>query len=521
MNKQENILLFCDIENLIVSRPRGPGARACRANASMRPSSSICLQLAIGLAIAAALPCLVENPLLGLVLSGALNVALLLRVRQLELKLATLERSTPACASQTPDTALRVQHQQSLAVPLPRLNAVEAQRLARGETVLKSIGQGGDGKEGLAAVMIEAPAELVWATLLDFGSWPSMVDNVTAADVYESVQPPATRPTHAHTLTAARSRSATSPDGGRLGRRHQGPRGDRGRPSEDHVSRAPRAGTLLRVLSSDAPVNMNARPHTRCSIGSTTSSRGPSTLRSPPTSSRTLATGCFARSPRGQTQRPSTTRRHTHIAPRVRPTFRSPTPHLRPPHTQHVFPRRCLPQARVSLSAWAPAWLGRFIAAQGLPRATAWLKRESERRFAAGGAWRGSLRRRVQSSPNLERMGRPAGQWAGDRAADGWSTGQRGGGAVSPPPKLVALEELAAESQQAPEADGVAQAIDFGGGGSAGQQADGQLAPQHGLRPRRLPRVASDADLLASASSRSRLMYRHKASAFRHRMRHF
>jgi len=176
--------------------------------------------------------------------------------------------------------------------------------------------------------------------------------------------------------------------------------------------------------------------------------------------------------------------------------------------------------ARVSLSAWAPAWLGRFIAAQGLPRATAWLKRESERRFAAGGAWRGSLRRRVQSSPNLERMGRPAGQWAGDRAADGWSTGQRGGGAVSPPPKLVALEELAAESQQAPEADGVAQAIDFGGGGSAGQQADGQLAPQHGLRPRRLPRVASDADLLA-ASSRSRLMYRHKASAFRHRMRHF
>ena len=111
----------------------------------MRPSSSICLQLAIGLAIAAALPCLVENPLLGLVLSGALNVALLLRVRQLELKLATLERSTPACASQTPDTALRVQHQQSLAVPLPRLNAVEAQRLASGETVLKSIGQGGDG----------------------------------------------------------------------------------------------------------------------------------------------------------------------------------------------------------------------------------------------------------------------------------------------------------------------------------------------------------------------------------------
>ena len=215
----------------------------------MRPSSSICLQLAIGLAIAAALPCLVETPLLGLVLSGALNVALLLRVRQLELKLATLERSTPACASQPPDTALRVQHQQSLAVPLPRLNAVEAQRLARGETVLKSIGQGGDGKEGLAAVMIEAPAELVWATLLDFGSWPSMVDNVTAADVYESAQPPATRPTHAHALTAARSRSATSPEHeraaatspGRVGRRHQGPRGDRGRPSEDHVSRAPRA----------------------------------------------------------------------------------------------------------------------------------------------------------------------------------------------------------------------------------------------------------------------------------------
>ena len=94
---------------------------------------------------------------------------------------------------------------------------------------------------------------------------------------------------------------------------------------------------------------MNARPHTRCSIGSTTSSRGPSTLRSPPTSSRTMATGCFARSPRGQTQRPSTTRRHTHIAPRVRPTFRSPTPHLRPPAHPTCFPAS-LPPAGASLA---------------------------------------------------------------------------------------------------------------------------------------------------------------------------
>ncbi|EOD03688.1 hypothetical protein EMIHUDRAFT_221800 [Emiliania huxleyi CCMP1516] len=348
----------------------------------MRPSSSICLQLAIGLAIAAALPCLVENPLLGLVLSGALNVALLLRVRQLELKLATLERSTPACASQTPDTALRVQHQQSLAVPLPRLNAVEAQRLARGETVLKSIGQGGDGKEGLAAVMIEAPAELVWATLLDFGSWPSMVDNVTAADVYENS-------------------------------------------GADIKVRVVIGVGLLKITSHVHHVL--DRLHNQLTW----------TLDPSKPSDLVQNTGHWLL--REEPARPNST------------------------------------AARVSLSAWAPAWLGRFIAAQGLPRATAWLKRESERRFAAGGAWRGSLRRR----------------------------------------------ELAAESQQAPEADGVAQAIDFGGGGSAVQQADGQLAPQHGLRPRRLPRVASDADLLASASSRSRLMYRHKASAFRHRMRHF
>ena len=47
------------------------------------------------------------------------------------------------------------------------------------------------------------------------------------------------------------------------------------------------------------------------------------------------------------------------------------------------------------LKSWAPAWVDKLLAAQGLPKAVAWVKRESEAR----------LKRRIQSSPALFRLG--------------------------------------------------------------------------------------------------------------------
>ena len=48
----------------------------------------------------------------------------------------------------------------------------------------------------------------------------------------------------------------------------------------------------------------------------------------------------------------------------------------------------------ISLKSWAPTWLDSIIAVQGLPKAVAWVKRESEK----------GLKRRIQSAPDLTRL---------------------------------------------------------------------------------------------------------------------
>lgn len=53
----------------------------------------------------------------------------------------------------------------------------------------------------------------------------------------------------------------------------------------------------------------------------------------------------------------------------------------------------------VQLRSWAPGWLDRYIAREGLPRAIGWLKREAEERAASQPASRGI--RPSLSSPNL------------------------------------------------------------------------------------------------------------------------
>ena len=69
-------------------------------------------------------------------------------------------------------------------VKLPKLSAAELSSVAAGELVLKAIATD-KGNEGLAVQRVQAPADLVWATILDFGDWPRMVDDVVASAVYD------------------------------------------------------------------------------------------------------------------------------------------------------------------------------------------------------------------------------------------------------------------------------------------------------------------------------------------------
>jgi len=69
-------------------------------------------------------------------------------------------------------------------VKLPKLSAAELSSVAAGELVLKAIATD-KGNEGLAVQRVQAPADLVWATILDFGEWPRMVDDVVASAVYD------------------------------------------------------------------------------------------------------------------------------------------------------------------------------------------------------------------------------------------------------------------------------------------------------------------------------------------------
>ena len=54
----------------------------------------------------------------------------------------------------------------------------------------------------------------------------------------------------------------------------------------------------------------------------------------------------------------------------------------------------------VQLRSWAPGWLDRYIAREGLPRAVGWIKREAEGRAATAAATE-PMHRRSFSSPNL------------------------------------------------------------------------------------------------------------------------
>jgi hypothetical protein len=71
-------------------------------------------------------------------------------------------------------------------VKLPELDEEDKALLDSGEMMMKFHAVGKSGNEGIAAQLVNAPADHIWQSLLDWGEWPRMVDDVVAADVYES-----------------------------------------------------------------------------------------------------------------------------------------------------------------------------------------------------------------------------------------------------------------------------------------------------------------------------------------------
>ena len=158
------------------------------------------------------------NPTVSVTLSVALNIVLIMRLQEVHNEAARIRSIVlkEIADSQPPTTAEQRQAWTARAsasptadarggrsgtktrgssagetptqswVSVPQLSDIELGQLSSGEMVLKTLAsQSGLGNEGMAAQRIDAPADLIWATLLDFNEWPRMVDDVIAARVYE------------------------------------------------------------------------------------------------------------------------------------------------------------------------------------------------------------------------------------------------------------------------------------------------------------------------------------------------
>ena len=194
-------------------------------------------------------------------------------------------------------------------IQVPHLTSDELTQLSGGELVLKQIGS----NEGVAAQRIEAPVDLVWATLLDFAEWPRMVDDVVAANVYER--------------NDADIKVEIVVGVGFLKLK-----------TYIHHVLDQAAGTLTWTL--DERKSSDLLSNTGYWMVRDGSSHGGGSV---------VYYSCA-----------------------------------------------------VQLRAWAPGWLDRYIAREGLPRALGWLKREVENRAAAADAL--PLHRRSFSSPNLAEL---------------------------------------------------------------------------------------------------------------------
>ena len=235
-------------------------------------------------------------------------------------------------------------------VRLPKLSEEESMALTSGAMVLKTMAVA-QGNEGLAVQRVEAPADLVWATILDFGEWPRMVDDVVAASVYER-------------------------QGGEIKVKITIGVGFLKLHTYVHHVLDKVAGTLTWSLDAAKPSDL---------LGNT----GYWIVRDGPKGSRscTVYYSC-----------------------------------------------------KVQLRSWAPGWLDRYIAREGLPRALGWLKREAEARGAS--ETYGRAPRRSLSSPDLAELDAGAGEQAASRGSSrrsaacvaGLSAGQPSHAARGAPP---------------------------------------------------------------------------------------
>ena len=289
--------------------------------ARARPTST-----PLAMAAAGVVPCCLVHPLLGMYASVALNLVLLLEVHTLELtgtgkepassSAAEPQRakpSAPQASPPDPPVTPKGRRQSRSAQPVPVLNAMEVKTLESGETVLKRILKPDGSQEGLAVQRMNAPAELVWATLLDFNHWDQMVDNVLSTEVYEQ--------------SGADIKVLVVVGVGFIKLR-----------SHVHHVLDRTAGQLTWTLDVSRPSDLVANS-------------GFWLIRESADDSRTCT------------------------------VYYS---------------------TKIATKAWAPAWLDSFLAQQGLPRAVAWLKRESEKRAKASS---GRLsHRRTSSAPHLPEL---------------------------------------------------------------------------------------------------------------------
>ena len=332
------------------------------------------------------------SPVVGVTLSVALNVTLILYLQEVQERNATPPMATAsngtrpsdAARSASPPSATSAQptldkpspssasggNARRKAVSVPKLDAVEEQTLHTGAMVLKTIAAK-KGNEGLAVQVVNTPAELVWATILDFGEWPRMVDDVVATQVYErSEDVIKVKVTigigflKIHTYVV-------------------------------HVLDKV-AGTL--TWSIDEPCAGGARQ-----------------------SDLLANTGYWI----------------------VRPGA---------PNTASCT---VFYSCAVQLRSWAPGWLDRYIAREGLPRALGWLKREAEKRYESAPQQRVSLSRSF-STPHLDSLD-------GESTYAGGATPPLKKGATMPapqsPPAATTAGGAAATARNRPIWDGHGRAM--------------------------------------------------------------
>lgn len=69
---------------------------------------------------------------------------------------------------------------------LPKLDEADHEVLESGSMLMRTYQTEGRASEGFAVQVVQAPAEHIWQSILDWDEWPRMVDDVCETEVYET-----------------------------------------------------------------------------------------------------------------------------------------------------------------------------------------------------------------------------------------------------------------------------------------------------------------------------------------------